>query len=107
MSQEIINAGTNLLKAYALAKAGKNRSAAELFIKVSASNDVDALMNGLAKSLLSLKASMEDEESLDGIEDDFDFSGDDESEMHSSTILINPDYSYLTGEEPEEKEDED
>jgi len=69
MSQQIINAGTMLLKAYALAKAGKRRSAAELFLEASATKEIDALMNGFAGSLIDLKASME-EDDLSGIEDD-------------------------------------
>ncbi len=101
MSERTIEVGTKLLKAYALAKAGKKRSAAELFLEASASKDIDGLMNGLASSLLSIKASME-EDSLEGIEDDEEYDDieeEDEEDEEADDEEVNPDFSFLETED--------
>jgi len=103
MSERTIEVGTKLLKAYALAKAGKKRSAAELFLEASASKDIDGLMNGLASSLLSIKASME-EDSLEGIEDEeYDDTEEDEDdyeeEEEADDEEVSPDFSFLETED--------
>lgn len=101
MSEKTLEAGTKLLKAYALAKAGKKRSAALLFIEASSSKDIDHLMNGLASSLLSIKASME-EDDLEGIEDEGEEDeGEDEGEEEEieDDEEISPDFSFLETED--------
>ena len=98
MSERTIEVGTKLLKAYALAKAGKKRSAALLFLEASASKDIDSLMNGLASSLLSIKASME-EDNLDGIEDEEDVDDTEEEEDEADDEEVSPDFSFLETED--------
>lgn len=97
MSEKTLEAGTKLLKAYALAKAGKKRSAALLFIEASASKDIDHLMNGLASSLLSIKASME-EDDLEGINDE-DEEVEEEEELEEDDEEVSPDFSFLETED--------
>jgi len=101
MSEKTVQVGTKLLKAYALAKAGKKRSAAMLFLEASASKDIDSLMNGLASSLLAIKASME-EENLDDIEDELpeDEELDDYEEVEEEDDdEVSPDFSFLETED--------
>ena len=96
MSEKTLEAGTKLLKAYALAKAGKKRSAALLFIEASSSKDIDHLMNGLASSLLSIKASME-EDDLEGINDEDEEV--EEEELEEDDEEVSPDFSFLETED--------
>lgn len=105
MSEKTVQVGTKLLKAYALAKAGKKRSAALLFLEASASKDIDSLMNGLASSLIAIKASME-EENLDDISDEEyeDEPSDDEEELDDYEEVeeddeVSPDFSFLETED--------
>jgi hypothetical protein len=57
-------------------------------------------MNGLASSLLSIKASME-EESLEGIEDDeeYDDTEEEDEEEEEADEEVSPDFSFLETED--------
>jgi len=104
--QDTIGVGKKVLEAFVLAKTGNVKRAGRLFAEAAADENIDPLMDGLAKSIQSLEAQDEEDESAE-VEDESVEEEEDEEEVAASTKKKTKIKAEGDGEEVEDEvEDE-
>jgi len=100
--QDTIGVGKKVLEAFVLAKTGNVKRAGRLFAEAAADENIDPLMDGLAKSIQSLEA--EDDESVEVEDESVDEEDDDEEEEVEASTKKRKAKLKAEGEEEVEEE---
>jgi len=100
--QDTIGVGKKVLEAFVLAKTGNVKRAGRLFAEAAADENIDPLMDGLAKSIQSLEA--EEDESVEVEDESVDEEDDDEEEEVEASTKKRKAKLKAEGEEEVEEE---